>query len=169
MRTTMFEVNDYVFYGVNGVCQIDDIRQEPFDGAPKGILYYVLHTLSEPRQIIFNPVNNEKVRMRHVMSKSEAKDFFSLLPTLSPLEGSSAKQLRDAYISAIKSGEPTAWGRVLCTYRTRLRLADARLTRVTDAERAFYENARRMLAAEIGLVLSLPVLDVEKQLSDTLA
>ena len=165
----MFKVNDFVFYGVNGVCQIDDICTEPFAGAPNGILYYVLHTLTEPRQIIFNPVNNERVRMRHVMSEEEARNFFSLLPTLSPMEGSSAKELRDSYIKAIKSGEPTEWGRVMRTYRARLRLSDARLTRVTDAERSFYENARRMLATEIGLALSLPVSEVEGQLTDVLA
>lgn len=164
----MFKVNDYVFYGANGVCQIDDICTDPFEGAPAGLLYYVLHTLSEPRQTILNPVTNEKVRMRCVMTAKEAADFFSVLPTLSPLEGNSAKQLRDAYIGAIKSGEPFAWGRVMRTYRARARLAEAKLTRVTDAERSFYENARHMLATEIGLALSLPVLDVEKRLHNAL-
>lgn len=164
----MFKVNDYVFYGANGVCQIDDICTEPFEGAPKGLLYYVLHTLSEPRQTILNPVTNDKVRMRYVMTKEEAAGFFSLLPTLTPLEGNSAKQLRDSYIGAIKSGDPSAWGRVMCTYCNRLRLAEAKITRVTDAERNFYENARRMLAIEIALALSLPVTQVEKQLTDTL-
>lgn len=164
----MFKVNDYVFYGANGVCQIDDICTDPFEGAPKGLLYYVLHTLSEPRQTILNPVTNDKVRMRCVMTEAEAVGFFSLLPTLSPLEGNSAKQLRDAYIDAIKSGDPAAWGRVMCTYCTRLRLAEAKMTRVTDAERNFYESARRMLAIEISLALSLPIPQVEKQLTDAL-
>ena len=165
----MFQVNDHVFYGVNGVCVIDDVCTEPFEGAPKDVLYYVLHTISEPRQIIFNPVNNEKVPMRHVMTKDDAASFFSLLPTLSPLAGNSAKELRDAYIRSIKSGDPTEWGRVMCTYRTRLRLADAKLTRVTDAERGFHESARRMLAAEIGLALCFPPPDVEKQLEAALS
>ena len=165
----MFKVNDYVFYGANGVCQIDNICTEPFEGAPSGILYYVLHTLSEPKQIIFNPVTNDKVRMRYVMTEAEASDFFSLLPTLPPLVGDSAKQLRESYIAAIKGGEPSEWGRVMRTYRARLHLAEAKLTRVTDAERAFYESARRMLAVEIGLALSLPVAQIEARLQDTLA
>lgn len=164
----MFKVNDYVFYGANGVCRVDDVCTEPFEGAPADVLYYVLHTLSEPKQIIFNPVSNEKVRMRYVMSLDEANAFFSLLPTLTPLEGSSAKQLRDAYIAAIKSGDPAEWGRIMRTYRARLRLAEAKLTRVTDAERSFYESARRLLAAEISLALALPALEIERRLHDTL-
>jgi len=160
----MFKVNDYVFYGANGVCRIDSICTEPFEGAPADVLYYVLHTLAEPKQTILNPVTNDKVRMRYVMTREESEAFFTLLPTLSPLLGDTAKQLRDAYISAIKSGEPTEWGRVMRTYRARLRLADAKLTRVTDAERGFYEGARRLLAAEISLALALPLSEVESRL-----
>lgn len=163
----MFKVNDYVFYGVNGVCRIDDICSAPFEGAPKDVLYYVLHTLSEPRQTIFNPVTNEKVRMRYVMTNREAEDFFSLLPTLSPLEGNSAKELRDAYITATKSGEPSEWGRIMRTYTARVRLSDAKLTRVTDAEKNFYENARRMLATEIALALEMSLAEVEARLTST--
>lgn len=164
----MFKVNDYVFYGANGVCQIDDVCTEPFEGAPTDVLYYVLHTLSEPKQIIFNPVGNEKVRMRYVMSEEDANTFFSILPSLVPLVGDSAKQLRDAYITAIKSGEPTEWGRIMRTYRARLRLAEAKLTRVTDAERGFYESARRLLATEIALALVCSVAEIEGRLHDTL-
>lgn len=160
----MFNVNDYVFYGANGICRIDDITKEPFAGAPKDVLYYVLHTLSEPKQTILNPVTNEKVPMRYVMTREESEQFFLLLPTLAPLEGSSAKQLRDAYIGAIKSGDPILWGRILRTYLTRLHLAEAKLARVTDAERNFYETARRLLAQEIALATNAVFLDIEERL-----
>ena len=160
----MFKVNDYVFYGASGVCRVDNVCTEPFEGAPKDVLYYVLHTLSEPKQTILNPVKNEKVHMRYAMSSAEAEGFFSLLPTLSPLEGASAKQLRDAYIAAIKSGEPCEWGRIMRTYRARLHMANAKLARVTDAERNFYENARRMLGAEIALALEITQMEAEKRL-----
>lgn len=162
----MFKVNDYVFYGANGVCRIDDICTEPFDGAPAGLLYYVLHTLSEPKQTIWNPVTNEKVAMRYVMTRAESENFFLILPTLAPLEGNSAKQLRDAYISAIKSGDPMLWGRIMRTFLTRMRLAEAKLARVTDAERSFYDSARRLLAYEISLATELPMPEVEARLHE---
>ena len=160
----MFQVNDFVFYGASGVCRVDEITTEPFEGAPAGVLYYVMHTLSEPKQIIWNPVSNEKVYMRLVMTRKEAEGFFSLLPTLPVLEGSSAKQLRDSYITSIKSGIPTEWGKIMRTYRARLHMANAKLARVTDAERNFYENARRMLGAEIALALEITQMEAEKRL-----
>ena len=161
---TMFKANDYVFYGMTGICRVDDVCERPFEGAPTGVLYYVLHTLTEPKQTIINPVSNDKVRIRPVMTASEADAFFSLLPTLSPLEGNSAKQLRDAYITSIKSGDPALWGRILRTYRTRLHLAEAKLARVTDAERNFYEQALRLLGAEIALALSISLAEAEGRL-----
>ena len=160
----MFQVNDYVFYGTSGVCRIDEIKTEPFEGAPARVYYYVMHTLSEPKQTIWNPVTNEKAQMRLVMTREESEAFFSLLPTLPVLEGDSAKQLRDSYITSIKSGIPENWGRVMRTYRARLHLAEAKLARVTDAERNFYENARRLLANEISLALGIAVSDTETRL-----
>ena len=157
----MFEVNDYVFYGTNGICRVDDVCTEPFEGAPAGLLYYVLHTLSEPKQTILNPVTNDKVRMRYVMTAGEVNAFFAQLSSLSPLEGDSARALREAYISSIKSGEPCAWGRILRTYRARLHLAEAKLVRVTDAERNFYDQALRLLGAEISLVLGITLAEAE--------
>ena len=71
-RHGMFEINDFVFYGMTGICRIDAICENPFEGAPAGVLYYVLNTLTEPKQTIFNPVVNEKVRIRPVMTECDA-------------------------------------------------------------------------------------------------
>lgn len=163
-----FEVNDYVFYGANGICRVDDICTEPFEGAPSGVYYYVLRTISEPKQTIWNPVDNERAAIRYVMTREASEQFFDLLPTLPVLEGNSAKQLRDAYIGAIKSGLPENWGRIMRTYRARLHLSEAKLARVTDAERNFYETARRLLANEIAHALEISVFEAESRLHATL-
>ncbi len=165
----MFQVDDFVFYGSCGVCRVEKICTQPFEGAPEDVLYYVLQTVSDPKQTIWNPVTNEKSYMRHVMSREDCEAFFVALPMLPSLEGDTAKQLREAYITAMKSGIPTEWGRILCTYRSRLRLAEAKLARVTDAERNFYDNARRLLANEIALALSLSQAEAEKQILAALA
>ena len=164
----MFEVNDYIFYGSCGVCRVDRICEEPTPEAAKGVLYYVLYTLAEPKQLILNPVANERVFMRYVMTKEESEAFFALLPTLPVLEGENAKVLREQYISAMKSALPENWGRVMRTFRARLHLAEAKLVRVTDAERNFYESARRNLGAEISLALGITQREAEERLHGVL-
>lgn len=165
----MFQVDDYVFYGSCGICRVEKICTQPFDGAPSDVLYYVLQTVSEPKQTIWNPVKNEKSYMRYVMTPNDCEEFFALLPTLPALAGENAKQLREAYIGAIKSGIPNEWGRILCTYRSRSRLAEAKLVRVTDAERNFFDTARRLLANEIAMALSLSPAEAEGRILAVLA
>lgn len=164
----MFQVDDYVFYGSCGVCRVEKVCTQPFEGAPRDVLYYVLQTVSEPKQTIWNPVTNEKAYMRYVMSREDVEAFFALLPSLSAFTGENAKQLREAYIAALKSGVPAEWGRILCTYRGRMRLAEARLARVTDAEKNFFDSARRLLATEIAMALSLSLSEAESQILSVL-
>lgn len=161
----MYKVNDYIFYGSSGICRVEAVCEEPFDGAPKGVCYYVLHTLSEPKQVIWNPVNNEKVLMRHVLTEAETDELLSSLSSLPPLEGEGAKALREQYITAVKSGQPEMWGRVLVTVCLRERAAAAKLTRVTDAEHGFFDTAKRLIACELALAKGCPVSDAEKTIT----
>lgn len=157
----MFQVNDYIFYGSGGICRVEAVCEEPFEGAPKGVCYYVLHTLAEPKQVIWNPVENDRVLMRPVLTTSEIEALLSSLSSLSPLEGEGARALRDQYIAAIKSGLPELWGRVLITVRLRERAEAARLTRVTDAEHGFFDAAKRAIAAEIALAKGCDTAEAE--------
>ena len=157
----MFKVNDYIFYGSGGICRVEAVCEEPFEGAPKGVCYYVLHTLSEPKQVIWNPVQNEKVLMRPVLTAEEAEALLASLSDLAPLEGDGAKALREQYIAAVKSGLPEMWGRVLITVRLRERAEAARLTRVTDAEHGFFDTAKRAIAAELALIKGCETAEAE--------
>ena len=161
----MFKINDYIFYSSGGICRVEDVCEEPFEGAPKGVCYYILHTTSEPKQVIWNPVNNDKVLMRPVMTLEEASALLDSLASLSPLEGDNAKALREQYIASIKSGMPENWGRVLVTVCLRERAAAAKLTRVTDAEHAFFDNAKRLIANELALAEGCTVPEAEKIIS----
>ena len=157
----MFKVNDYIFYSSGGICRVDAICEEPFEGAPKGVCYYVLHTISEPKQVIWNPVQNDKVLMRPVLTLEEIDALLNTLALLPPLEGDGARALREQYIAAVKSGSPEAWGRVLVTVCHRERAAAARLTRVTDAEHGFFDSAKRLIAAEVALAKGCSIPEAE--------
>ena len=42
----MFEIGEYIVYGVKGVCRIEDITHIDISGADKDRLYYVLPRLA---------------------------------------------------------------------------------------------------------------------------
>ncbi len=65
----MYELNDVLVYGNNGVCKLVDIRKERFTGAPT--MYYILSPLFDNRSKMYVPVNNETLaaKLRPVMVK----------------------------------------------------------------------------------------------------
>lgn len=162
----MYQVNDYIVYGSAGVCQVDDIKQSPFEGAPDGILYYVMHTLCEPRQVIFNPVSNDRTFTRYLMTNEQATAFLAELDQITPLSAPNSKLLREEYNLAMKTYSPLGWGRVIRTFRQRL---CAVASRVTDAERGFYEAAKRNLCIELSLILGGTAKEMEEKLLSVLS
>ena len=164
----LFKEGDYIFYGSGGICRIDSITEMPFEGAREGVPYYVLHTLSEPRQVIFNPTVNDKVLMRAVMTKKDTKELLDSLGDLEPFEAQSAKLLREKYIAAIKSGLPAEWVKILVTYEKRRLAAEMHLVRVTEAERGFYTQALSLLAAETALVEGISLIEASALFSQAL-
>ena len=160
----MYQINDIIFYGGTGICRIDDIGTEPFDGAPRDVLYYIMHTLSEPRQTIFNPVSNERVFMRHLLTREEAEAFLAEASAIEALSAPSSKLLREEYTKEMKTYVPTGWVRVMRTFMER----EAAAVRVTDAERAFFEAAKRHLYTELALAFGESEKEAEARLLEAL-
>ena len=69
----MFEVGDRVFYGVVGVCEVEDIAAPPIKGIDGK--YYYLQPVYDDKGIIYSPVDSKKVSMRTIITKEEAQTF----------------------------------------------------------------------------------------------
>ena len=74
----MFQVDDEVVYGNTGVCRIIDMQQRKLDG--KDVLYYVLKPLDDKTEIIYCPVNNNKVNIRKLMTTEEIYELIHTMP-----------------------------------------------------------------------------------------
>lgn len=72
-RGCMFEVGDRVFYGVVGVCEVEDIAAPPIKGIDGK--YYYLQPVYDDKGIIYSPVDSKKVSMRTIITKEEAQTF----------------------------------------------------------------------------------------------
>ena len=56
----MFEKGEYIVYGHNGICEVEDITHLNLSGVDKGKLYYVLAPLTKKESRIYYPVDREK-------------------------------------------------------------------------------------------------------------
>ena len=74
-KVFMYELNEILVYGNNGVCKLVDIRKERFSGAPT--MYYILAPVFDSRSKVYVPVNNEKLasRLRPVMLKEKLHEM----------------------------------------------------------------------------------------------
>ena len=73
MTRNGFDRGEYVSYGINGMCNIEDIRPMQLSQSVEKMMYYILRPESNPKSTIFVPVNNQKLvsKMREPMTKDE--------------------------------------------------------------------------------------------------
>ena len=73
MNRNGFDIGEYVSYGNNGMCNIEDIRPMQLSQSVEKMMYYILRPESNPKSTIFVPVNNQKLvsKMRELMTKDE--------------------------------------------------------------------------------------------------
>lgn len=65
--------NDYVNYGNQGICRIDDIRRMRFGAGTAARDYYVLRPVHQENASVFVPIDNQNLvrKMRPVLSPEE--------------------------------------------------------------------------------------------------
>ena len=160
-RYIMFEVNEYVFYGSEGICKIDDIVSSPFSDVKTDTKYYVLHSLHGGSNTAYVPFDGASSLIRAVMTKGEIESLIAKIPSIELFEECPLKLLKEKYAISIRSGDPAEWIKVIKTVHDRTVNGRDGGKKVSDAERVYAENAKRFLHKEISIVLGIPTDDVE--------
>lgn len=160
----MFAINDYVFYGSGGVCQIVDLQYAPLDGMPKDRQYYILHSVYNQNSVMYIPVDSDGVFLRHLMSREEAEALVKRIPSVEVIEETNAKALRDKYYELMKMHSPIEWVRVMKTVQYRMNEPRQVPRRISETERSFFETAKKHLYSELSIVLEIPLGDVAQYL-----
>ena len=68
----MFEIGEYIIYGNTGVCKVGEVTKMKAPGTKDDKLYYSLEPVYDKGCRLFTPVDNEKVKMRPVLTREEA-------------------------------------------------------------------------------------------------
>ena len=77
----LFKIDDYIMYGMTGVCKVMDITNERFTNGIKKE-YYVLSPIYSNNTVIKIPVDNEKVPMRKLLSKINVLSLINDIPNM---------------------------------------------------------------------------------------
>ena len=164
----MFEVGEYIVYGTNGICRVEEVCKSPYDKSdPRD--YYLLVPVNNPMSsTIYTPVNNERVPMRRLMTVAEIDALISDMPAIELLVVPIEKQRRDLYRNIIGTLSPKGYVQIIKTvHRRREELTAAhKHFPVTDLE--YGRLAKHLLYSECAHVLGLAEDSMEQYIADRL-
>lgn len=157
----MFEKGQYINYGKHGVCIVEDITHMDLPGVDKTKLYYVLEKVYTKGNKIYTAVDNQKVRMRRILSKKEAVDLIEEIPKIEQLKVSEDKSRNEKYKEALTSCDCRELVRVLKSLYNRKQKCIADGKKVTVTDERFFKEAEQQLYGELALALGIAREQVE--------
>ena len=151
----MFEIGEYVVYGNNGVCRVQDITALNISGADKGRKYYVLKPVYAETSTVYLPVDNGQTAMRRILSKTEADSLLDSIPQTQMLVIRDEKTIENQYRECMRSNSCGEWIKLWKTlyFRRKSRLEKGH--KVTALDRRYYKLAEEKLCGELALVLGV--------------
>lgn len=158
----MFEKGEFIIYGSNGVCEVQDYMSP----AEEGRIYYVLAPMRSRGSTIFSPVDNQKVLMRKVMTKDEAKEFIAEIPAYDDMEIRESRTQEQQYRQVMQSGSSADSLRLLKALYKRKKKREAAGRRITAVDEKYLSMARDSLVNELSVALEMNVDDVDRILAD---
>ncbi|HAN21002.1 MAG TPA: CarD family transcriptional regulator [Clostridiales bacterium] len=157
---SVFKINDYVIYGMTGVCKIIDIENKTFgDGQEK--LYYVLKPVYTSNSKIFAPADSEKVRIRKLLSSDEIYALTLITPDEKVIAIKDDRLRNDKYSVTLKNGNITELVKLLKTLyfqRDELNSSGKKLQKFGEK---IMKEAEKMLYEEFAVVINLKATQLE--------
>lgn len=151
----MYQVQDTVLYGSDGLCRIDEIVTKDFCGTPAD--YYVLKPIHHESSTIYVPMKNETLvhKMRRILS---ADDIYALIQSMPDEEATwieNEEERKATYRETLSKGDRVGLIRMikaLYTHEQQMRETGKRLR---AADERFFKDAEKLLYDEFALVLGI--------------
>lgn len=158
----MFEVGDYLIYGLNGVCKVDAIGTMDISGVPKDKLYYTLLPIYRTGCRLFTPVDNEKVVIRPVVTKEEALSYIDHMLEIETLWITDEKRRENMYKEIAKQCDPKEWIKIIKTLFLRKKARIEAGKKVTASDEKYLRIAEENLYGEFAIALGMTKEETEK-------
>lgn len=151
----MFNVNDVVIYGTEGICTIVDITEKNF-GNETG-KYYILSPLGKEANTVYVPMHNEKIllRMRKVFTPAEANDFLHSLPEEGLAWIVNERERQKGYKDILLYGKPDELFTMIRSLYDKQDEQTRCGKKLHASDERYLRDAERMLFEEIAYAISI--------------
>ena len=162
-----FSVNDAVFYGIHGVCTVEEISKRDFCGTTND--YYTLKPVFSDRSTVYVPVDKSSdPKPRRVLTEQEVFDVIRSLPTSTCAWVENDMARKTAYNDILKSGSAGEIGALVKTLYERNRHLTEQNKKMHSADKRVLSEAEKMFHEEIAYVLNIDRENVAPFISETL-
>lgn len=158
----MFEIGEYIVYGMNGVCKVEAVGPMNITGVDSDKEYYTLAPLYSRGSKVYIPVDNQKVVMRKVVDKTEACMLIDEMKEIAEIEEVNDKNRELAYKEAIKSCDCRQWIRVINTVLKRKEERLSQGKKMSACDERYLKSAQDNLYGEFAISLNLDKSAVEE-------
>ncbi|MBR6472219.1 MAG: CarD family transcriptional regulator [Firmicutes bacterium] len=151
----MYNINDVVVYGTEGICRITDITELKFGGETSE--YYILSPIHKSENTVYVPKNNEKVlqRMRKILTKDDALKLIDSLP-LEPMEWiPNDRERQMTYKNIMLCGDPREIFSMVSTLYGKQTEQASIGKKLHASDERFLRDAERMMLSELSYVMEL--------------
>lgn len=162
----MFEVGDYIVYGINGVCKVEKIGTVNVSGIPKDKMYYTLIPVYSKGSKVFTPMDNQKVIMRSVISKEEALELIDSIKDMDLLWESNDKKREQVYKESIRKCDCKEWVRIIKTLYLKKQSRIAEGKKMSAGDERYLHLAEENLFGELAIPLQMEKEKVEEFITD---
>ncbi len=162
----MFQVGDYIVYGSNGICRVEEITHPDIAGSTPDKLYYVLVPEKTRDSRLFCPTDNNRVVLRSVITAEEAKALLEEVKEIEPLRIQSERQRDDTYKKAMKSCDLRQCVQMIKALLIRKEEREANGKKVTVTDERYMKLAEDGLYSELALAMGIDREEIKEKFLD---
>lgn len=151
----MFQTNDVIIYGAQGVCKIIGTEERSLSGQKK--TYYVLKPVSDHGSTIFAPTDNEQVlkKMRRLLTKDEIHKLIDSMRMEKAEWVANENTRKELYKNILAKGDHLELIRMIKAIYAHKARREAEGKRLHMSDERFFKDAEHILYSEFQYVLGL--------------
>ncbi len=157
----MFEVEDYIIYGNNGVCKVMDVGCLDIGSIDKRKIFYTLQP-TYTQGILYTPVDNNKVVMRNLISKEEAWELINDISNIEIILAENDKQAEARYKESMKKCDCREWLIIIKTLYIKKQERLSQGKKITSTDERYLNIAEEQLYGELSVLLDISKEEMEE-------
>ena len=161
----MFEKGDYVIYGNNGICRVQDITTLSISGIDKNRKYYLLKPVYASGSTVYTPVDTAETLLRPALSREEADSLIRSIPDIPLIPIADEKTLEKTYKEYMRSNSTRAWVQLIKTIYLRKEKRTMKGYKVTALDSRYFSLAESSLYGELAIALDKPREEVKSYIA----